>query len=133
MPKSASEGTLDASLNHVAARATRLTLCAGAPADAVAASTAPSAGGAMLAGATLTPGLAGAFAVSDGLVSGRRLVVAARTDLTVAEAGTADHVALVDTVAGELLLVTTLTEPEVLSVGGAISTRSFAAEIQPPT
>ena len=134
MVKSLSANALDAAWEYVAARANLLSLCAGAPADAAEASGLVSAGGKSLATTTLTEGAGGAdFSVSQGLTSGRRLVVTAQTAVPVAETGTVDHVALIDTSAGELLAVTELTETEAVTSGDVISVKAFGGEIRDPS
>lgn len=49
------------------------------------------------------------FTISNGDVSGRKVVVASKGGITVDNTGTADHVALLDTVNSVLLYVTTST------------------------
>lgn len=69
------------------------------------------------------------FVLSDGDISGRKLVVAAKTNITVDASGTADHVALIDDT--RLLYVTTVTS-KTLVEGGIFDTPSWRAEIKDP-
>ena len=133
MVKSMTASALDAALDYIAARADVMALCAGAPASAGEATALVGAGGRALATVVLTEGAGGEdFTLGNGIVSGRRLVVSAKSAVPVAESGTIDHVALVDTGAGELLVVTELTETESVTAGEIISVKAFGSEIQAP-
>tara|TARA_R110000787_G_scaffold8948_22_gene31054 strand:- start:46 stop:438 length:393 start_codon:yes stop_codon:yes gene_type:complete len=93
-----------------------ITLCEGQPVSYAEAVGLKSAAGKRLGGNALTPGDGnGDFTLADGDVSGRKITVEEQTG-TVAESGAADHVAIVDTVTSELLLVTTMASQAV--VGG---------------
>ena len=133
MTKTVTDAALDAAFAHIADRADLLTLCAGAPTDYFQAANLPSNGGKMLASAALTEGVGGGdFTTAAGDVSGRRLAVVAQSQLVAAEAGTADHVALVDQNDGTLIVLTELTEPVALTPGKIVALKSFAAEITAP-
>ncbi len=133
MVKSMSRFAMDAALDYIAARADLMALCAGAPDDAAEAAGFVSNGGKALAVVALTEGAGGVdFSLGQGLISGRRVVVSAQTAVPVADTGTADHIALVDTTAGELLAVTELTETEHISAGEVISVKAFGGEIRDP-
>ncbi len=128
MPKSVSDTVLDAALAVIAGGCDLMTLTEGAPLDFAEASTAKAAAGRMLASFAMT---AGDFTISDGATSGRRVSVAAKADALVGDDGTADHVALLDTVNGRLLFVTTMTS-QVLTAGNLASTSAFDIEIRDP-
>ncbi|RMF17623.1 MAG: hypothetical protein D6757_01015 [Alphaproteobacteria bacterium] len=128
MPKSVSDAVLDAALDVIASGCDLMTLTEGEPLSFAEANTAKSAAGRMLASFAMT---AADFAISDGLTSGRRVSVAAKTDAPVGDSGTADHVALLDTVNGRLLFVTTMTS-QVLTAGNLASTSAFDIEIRDP-
>lgn len=132
MVKSLSTNALDAALEYIASRANLMTLCAGAPTDAAEASSLVGAGGNALATLVLTDGGSNGFTLGDGVVSGRRVVVSAKAVVPIAETGIVDHVALVDTSAGELLVVTELTETQNVTAGEIISVKAFGGEIQAP-
>ncbi len=133
MTKSFSVGALDAALDYVASRSDLLSVCAGAPDNLADATTLLSAGGKMLASVPLTEGFDGEdFALAPGLVSGRRLIVAAQTDLLIGDSGTADHVALIDSGGGELLSVTSLTSAQPVTAGTIVSLKSFSEELRSP-
>ncbi len=128
MPKSVSNAVLDAALDVIASGCDLMTLSEGEPLSFAEANTAKSAAGRMLAGFPMTTG---DFTISDGVTSGRRVSVAAKADALVGDDGTADHIALLDTVNGRLLFVTTMTS-QVLTAGNLASTSAFDIEIQDP-
>ncbi len=133
MAKSLTANALDAALSYIAARADLLTLCVGAPADATEATALVSASGKAVASLTLTEGIGGGdFSLTDGPVSGRRLVLGTQIGVPISETGTADHVALVDTGASELLLLTELTQPQPVTSGEILTVRAFGGEIGIP-
>jgi len=121
MAKFASDFVLDGSL-EVVRQANRLVALAGQPASYAAADSGA------LAEAALVPG---DFTISNGDVSGRKVAVAAKLGLTVLSAGTADHVALLDSVGGRLLYVTTC-PAQLLPSGGTVNIAGWDVEIGDP-
>ena len=121
MAKFASFDVLDAALGVVAS-ANRLVVAAGQPADYAAAAAAA------LAQAPVGPG---DFTLANGSDGGRRLLVAARAGLVAQAAGTADHVALIDT-AGQRLIYVTTCPAQPLVVGSAVAVGSWQVEIGAP-
>lgn len=121
MAKFASNDVLDAALGVVAS-ANRLVVVAGQPATYAAA-----AAGA-LAQAAVTPA---DFAITAGSGNGRRLEVAGRAGLVAEAAGTADHVALIDT-AGQRLIYVTTCPAQPLQVGSAINVAAWQVDIGAP-
>ncbi len=121
MAKFASDFVLDASLSAVS-QATRMVALNGQPATYAAANAG------QLVEAVMTPG---DFSLANGDVSGRKLVVAAKSGLTVAAAGTADHVALLDVANARLLYVTTC-PVQVLPSGGTVNIAGWTIEIGDP-
>lgn len=121
MAKFANNEVLDAAL-MVVAGADRMAVVAGQPASfaAVAAG--------RLAEAALSPA---DFTIDNGSASGRRLTVAARGGLVAEASGTADHVALLDSVGQRLLYVTTCPPQPVVS-GGPVVVGSWQVEIGAP-
>jgi hypothetical protein len=73
----------------------------------------------------------GDYTLGDGVAGGRRLFITAKTDVPVSAAGVADHIALVDTLGGELLYVT-ICPPRSLSAGGSVSFEAWTVEIGAP-
>jgi hypothetical protein len=71
------------------------------------------------------------FTVLPGDISGRRVAVAAKQDVSVVAAGVANHVALLDTAGNRLLYVTTCPE-QALPAGGTVSFNSWSIEIGDP-
>lgn len=121
MPKFASNEVLDGSLAIVAS-ANRLVAVNGQPASFAAANSGK------LAEATLS---AGDFAYGPGDVSGRKVTIAAKAGLSVIAAGTADHVALLDTAASRLLYVTTC-PAQAVPIGGTVNIGTWSVEIGAP-
>ena len=81
-----------------------------------------------LADVALVPG---DFSVAAGDVSGRKVTIAAKPGVQVSNGGTASHVALVDTVGGRLLYVTTCPD-QLLAAGGEVNFDSWSVEIGAP-
>ncbi len=133
MTKIIALGAADAALNYVASAATRMTLCAGTPADAAAATTAVSSGGAMLAELVFDASAQSGFAIDTTISGNRRLTIGGQTALMGVENGIADHLAIVSAAASELLLLTELTEPQAVLSGQIIATRSFSVTINEPS
>jgi hypothetical protein len=121
MPKAASNDVLDGSLN-VVRTATRMVALAGEPTTFAAANSGK------LAEATLTTT---DFTLAAGDVSGRKVTIAAKTGLPVLAAGTANHIALLDTATSRLLYVTTC-PAQTLASGGVVSIAPWNIEIAAP-
>ena len=133
MTKYLSPNALDASLDYIAARADLMTLCAGAPDTVADAIGLAGAGGSALASIALSEGPAGpAFSVGEASSPGRRVAVATQSAVPVAVDGTADHVALIDTANGELLVVTEMASPQSVTAGQILSVKAFGNEILLP-
>lgn len=81
-----------------------------------------------LAEVALSPG---DFSMSSGAASGRRVRVAEKAGVEVLANGIATHVALVDSLDGRLLYVTTC-PAQALSAGGQLSFDSWTVEIGAP-
>lgn len=126
-------GAADAALNYVASAATRMTLCAGTPVDAAAATTAVSSNGAMLAELVFDAAAQSGFAFDTTISGNRRLTIGGQTALMGVENGIADHLAIVSAAASEMLLLTELTEPQAVLSGQIIATRSFSVTINEPS
>lgn len=121
MAKFASDLVLDASLTAVA-QATRMVVLAGQPATYAAA----------IAGRLVEAPMApGDFTLANGDVSGRKLSVAPKLALSVAAAGTGDHVALLDVANARLLYVTTC-PAQALPAGGTVNIAGWTVEIGDP-
>lgn len=73
----------------------------------------------------------GDFSIAAGDVSGRKVTIAAKAGVPVTTAGTANHVALVDTAGGRLLYVTTCPDQQ-LAAGGEVNFDSWSVEIGAP-
>ena len=74
----------------------------------------------------------GDFGIANGDVSGRKVVVAAKSGLPVVAAGTVDHVSLLDPSTSTLLYVTTCPAQAIVA-GGTVSLASWQVEINQPT
>lgn len=112
---------LDGAL-QVITGATRMVALAGQPTDYA------SALSGSLANVTLA---AGDFALAEGDVSGRKVSVAAKAGVSVVAAGTADHVALLDSAGSRLLYVTTCPS-QTLPLGGSVNFAGWTVEIAAP-
>lgn len=133
MTKSISYNALDAAFGYVANNGNLLIVCEGAPTDYAAAIALKSNTGTMLAQIDMTAGLGnGTYDVSNGDISGRKLTVAMLQITSAQESGTADHIAIVDTVNEELLLVTTITTPAAVTANASLTLESFSDEIRDP-
>ncbi len=96
MAKAVHNDVLDAALGVVRTSATRMVALAAEPASYAAANSGA------LADAAMT---SADFTIGEGVTSGRRLSVAAKSDVAITASGTATHVALLD--GSRLLYVTT--------------------------
>lgn len=132
MPKSVAASVADFAFEYITSRATRLCLCTGAPSDSTAAVTAVSAGGAMLGDLQLTAATNAKFAVSTATDGARKLTIGGQTEIIGHEAGTADHLAVVDTAGDEILVLTELTESQPVLPAAVIATRSFSVTLGNP-
>lgn len=128
-----SHDALDAAFAFIADRADALTLCDGPPGDGVEAATSISRGGRALGAVAMSTGLGhGDYTVASGDVSGRKLTVAAQDAVMVSQTGLATHVALIETAAERLLLVTRLSTPVAVVEGSCVALEEFDDEIQDP-
>ncbi|MEM9011808.1 MAG: hypothetical protein AAGE18_11305 [Pseudomonadota bacterium] len=124
---------LDAALGYVAERADLMVLCSAAPGDYTEAATAVSASGRRIAAGPVVTGLGnGAFALATTPDGGRKLIVERTSSILGEEAGTATHVALLDTAGTALLLVTELAEPFAIGVGQNATIEAFEDAIAAP-
>lgn len=121
MGKWVANEVLDGALG-VIAQANRMVAVQGQPASFAAANAGK------LAEVAMAPG---DYALANGDVDGRKVTVAAKAGAAVLAAGTADHVALIDTAGGRLLYVTTCPAQGV-PLGGTVSFAGFAVEIGAP-
>jgi hypothetical protein len=71
------------------------------------------------------------FVTGPGDASGRKIVIGGKTGANVVAAGTANHVALLDTATGRLLYVTTC-PTQMLAPGGTVSFDGWSVEIGAP-
>lgn len=132
MTKTIASSVADAALDHILKRASRITLCAGAPLSISDTTTTIGSGGKMLAELSLNPVAAAGFAISTTSESARKLTIGGQTEVLGMDAGTADHLAIIDTAGRKVLLVTELTEPQSILNGQVIAMRSFSVTVQNP-
>ena len=121
MSKFCSSPVFDAALTKVST-ANRMVAVSGQPATYAAADAG------RLSEAAVVPA---DFALAAGDISGRKVTVAAKTGLAVIAAGTADHIALLDSVSSTLLYVT-ICPAQALVAGGTVSLASWQIEINQP-
>jgi urease beta subunit len=116
MAKSAIPDMLDSALNYIKNSATKMVACSSQPLS--------------FADANTTMKLAD-FTLANGTTSGRRVTVAAKANIAVTTAGTANHVALLD-VAGSKLLYVTTAPTQALASGSTVSFGAWDIEIANP-
>ena len=122
MSKFCSNTVFDAALTKIST-ATRMIAMSGQPATYAAADSG------RLSEAAVAPA---DFTLANGDVSGRKVVVAAKSGLGVVAAGTVDHIALLDGVNQVLLYVTTCPAQAIVA-GGTVSLASWQVEIEQPS
>ncbi len=126
MGKKVDDTVLDAVLNEIKNKCNLMTVCAGEPANFIAAN---------VGGANFLADVAMAttdFTVANGDVNGRKVAVASKSGITVDNTGTGDHVALLDTVGSVLLYVTTSTALGLTS-GSSLTFGAWDVEIADPS
>ena len=124
MGKAAPNSTIDAMLDEIAT-ATRLVVCSAEPANFAGIAAVA------LADVVLTAGDGnGDFTIADGDTSGRKVTVAAQSDVAIDTSGTATHVALDD--GTDLIYVTTCTSQALVDTG-TVTVPSFDVEIADPS
>lgn len=107
------------------ATAINVSLCTAEPANFAAIA------GLKLAGATHTPGAGnGSYSKANGDVSGRKLVIAAKSGVVITASGVCNHVAYDD---GTTLLGVTTCSPVTLASGGTTTISSHKLEIRDPS
>lgn len=126
MGKKVDDSVLDGALNEIRNKCDLMTVCAGEPADFAAANVG---GAAFLADITMS---ITDFTLSNGDVSGRKVAVGSKSGVAVDNSGTADHVALLDTVNSKLLYVTTCTSLGLTS-GSTLTFGAWDIEIADPS
>lgn len=123
MAKALDNSVLDTPLDKVAT-STNVTLCSAQPASFAGIAAVA------LASGTHTAGVGnGSYTKAAGDVSGRKLVIAALSGLSVTATGTATHVAYDD---GVTLLAVATCASQALTSGGTVSIGSHKLEIQAP-
>lgn len=123
MGKFSADANRDAYLNNIINNADQIVLCSGQPANFAAAQ---SGGANYLGEASIT---SANMTLGAGSPSGRTMTVAGITGINATNGGTADHVALVDTVNSVLLLVDTISPTETLTAGNNYNTNSFTLNL----
>ena len=124
MAKAASSIVLNGSLDILRLQATKMTACAGQPANSCQASSAN-----MLASVALTT--ASDIALSG--ASSRIGTVAAKSGVTITNTGVADHIAIFSTVtASSLVLFVTTCSSQSLSSGGTVDFPAWTVSLEQP-
>ena len=129
MRKSTDNVVLDAALDHIVDNCTKMTICENEPTPYNEAKLAKGSGGKALADQTLA---SADFTKADRDVSGRKVTVAQKSNITDDVSGTADHRALLDVTNSKLLQVTTVTS-QALVAANTVTVPSHDIEIQAPT
>ncbi len=86
----------------------------------------------MLADLQLTSATNADFAVATAPDGSRRLTIGGQTEVIGHEAGTANHLAIVDVAGAEILVLTELTEDQPVLAGATIATRPFSVTLGNP-
>jgi hypothetical protein len=121
--KACSDAYMDAMLDLIATADT-MTVCSGQPANVAGISAVA------LADATLTPGDGnGDFTVGNGDTNGRKLTVAAQSNVDIDTSGTATHVVIDD---GTNLYITTCSS-QALTSGGTVTVPAVDIEVADPS
>lgn len=121
MARIISDSTLNAALTHIQNNAESLILIDGAPADRAAA----------LTNALATHAVtSGDFSLANGDFSGRKLVTAAQTGISVSDSGTYNHAVIVSST--EILAVLEADTPRALVNGDTVNLAAFDIEIGDP-
>ena len=123
MVKAVHDDVLDAMLDEIAT-ANIMTLCSQQPANRTEAVTTYA-----LADVVMTPGDGNDFTVGEGDSDGRKVAMAAKSNVTVDSAGTGNHVALCD--ATDLLYVTTCTG-KLVAVSDEVNFPTWDVEVADP-
>lgn len=128
MAKTCHNNVLDQGLEWLRDNVDKMVLCSDAP-TTYAEATATYA----LADIALSSGSGGDMTIGDGVVSGRKLTVAAKNNVDVDAAGDGDHVALVITGSEILAYVTSLTtEKTGLEIGDKVNFPTWNIELRDP-
>lgn len=123
MAKSVHTDVLDGALNLIKSGATRMVACSAQPTSFTQANTTYKLAEATMANAD--------FTLAAGDTNGRKVIVAAKTNIAVAASGTANHVALLDVTNSKLLYVTTC-PAQTLASGNQVTFNSWDIEIADP-
>lgn len=127
MTKIAPDTVLDAALD-VIATADEMHVCSGVPTNYADISTVSLAGP-----VSMTPGDGnGDYAISDGSVSGRRLVVTAKSGAAIHTSGTGTQVVLADSGSSAITFIAECT-PQSLVSGNTVNVSTWTVEIRDPT
>jgi hypothetical protein len=125
MAKFVNDSVMDAGLNSIKTTADKLILCVGQPTTYAQATTLVSGGGKKVGEIAVDTN---DFTLANGDTSGRKMTVAAQSNISITESGTVDHVALVDDGGSALLLVTTCAA-QAVTAGNIANTAAFDEEI----
>lgn len=115
----------NAALTNISANGNQLVVCSAQPTTYAEANATYK-----LASVALAPG---DFTQAAGDVSGRKVTVGAKAGIAVATSGTANHLAIIDTVNSLIKSVTTCTS-QAINTGGTVDTPAYKVlEVQNPT
>lgn len=128
MAKSSHDDVLDALGNYLKTNGNKMTVCEGEPTTYEHANSTKGVG----AGKALADvAMAGGDYTLANHTSGRKVTMAEKADVLIDASGTADHVAIVDTVTEKLLYVTTCTE-QVLTAGNTVTFPEWFGAVEDP-
>ena len=126
MSKKVDDSILDAALNEIKNKVTKMTVCSAEPRSYAAANN----GGSVFLGDVTME--SADFIITNGDVSGRKCRVSQKSNVNIDVTGTATHVALLDTATSKLLYVTTSTSLALTS-GNTLTFNAWDIEIADPS
>lgn len=129
MGKLVADAVLDAALQYLEDNVDFISVCEGATTTYEHAHSNKGTGAGKVLASSSTPTFTGP---AEGDTSGRKTTVDEEASMSVSVSGTADHVALCDTVSSALLYVTTCTS-QVLTSGNTVTIPAWDIEISDPT
>jgi hypothetical protein len=127
MAKYCNSTVLDAGLKVILDNASKISVCSAVPSNVA---DADSTANYQLAVTTLSTG---SFTLQAGLVSGRRLTVAAQSSIAINKTGVASNIALYSTVTNQLYYVTNCTTQSLASTANKVTIPSWNIELRDAT
>lgn len=122
MAKTVHDDVLHGAFNILRENAKSMSVCAGQPANAAAASS----------GLAIVAVSSDDFTIADSSVSGRKVTIAQKATIAVATTGVADHVALYSTVTNKIYYITTCSSQALTSTSNTVTIPAWDITIADP-